>query len=249
MRWARCRDEKARKLIVTNFVEATTPREDALTSRYLRRHRTISRGALIVVAWTLLAIIRTPSALLVNGLPANSASYWGRVFVGVFASLVPWMLATPLILLVAEKLPLQKEARWRQLVLHLPFAIAIVVTASGAGVLLSRPFLDGNRVTRASRLLRDRPDSFAPSGHDSYLHSLLLGQHRRPLKNRHPRPDGSLYFVAGVSITLALTIRLASAAETVQAPSPHVGGISFLNNTGRRGEFVLPLTIPSSDGA
>jgi hypothetical protein len=105
--------------------------------------RNLSRGALIFAAWTLLAIIRTPSALLVNGLPANSASYWGWVFGEVFASLVPWMLATPLILLVAEKLPLQREGRGRQLVLHLPFAIAIIVTASGTGALLSRPFLDG----------------------------------------------------------------------------------------------------------
>lgn len=45
-----------------------------------------------------------------------------------------------------------------------------------------------------------------------------------------------------------LIIRLASAAETVQAPSPHMGGISFLNNTGQSGEFVLPLTMPSSNG-
>jgi hypothetical protein len=130
-------------MTVTNLAGATIPREDALVSRSPRRRRIISRGALIVAAWTLLAMIRTPSALLVNGLPANSASYWGWVFVEVFASLVPWMLATPLILLVAERLPLQKEARWRQLVLHLPFAIAIVATASGAGVLMSRPFLDG----------------------------------------------------------------------------------------------------------
>jgi hypothetical protein len=46
-----------------------------------------------------------------------------------------------------------------------------------------------------------------------------------------------------------IIIRLASAAETVQAPSPHMGGISFLNNTGQRGEFVLPLIMPSSNGA
>jgi Bacterial protein of unknown function (DUF885) len=44
-------------------------------------------------------------------------------------------------------------------------------------------------------------------------------------------------------------IRLASAAETAQAPAPHMGGISFLNNAGQRGEFVLPLTMPSSSGA
>jgi hypothetical protein len=46
-----------------------------------------------------------------------------------------------------------------------------------------------------------------------------------------------------------LIIRLASAAETAQGPSPHMGGISFLNNTGQRGEFVLPLTMPASTGA
>ena len=47
----------------------------------------------------------------------------------------------------------------------------------------------------------------------------------------------------------SIIIRLASAAETVQAPSPHMGGISFLNNSGQRGEFVLPLTMPSANGA
>ena len=46
-----------------------------------------------------------------------------------------------------------------------------------------------------------------------------------------------------------LIIRLASAAETAQAPAPHMGGISFLNNSGQRGEFVLPLTMPSANGA
>jgi hypothetical protein len=130
-------------LTATKLVETAIPREGALGARIPRRRRTLSRGALIVAAWTLLAMIRTPSALLVNGLPANSASYWGWVFAEVFASLVPWMFATPLILLVTEQLPLQKGARGRQLVLHLPFAIAVIVTASGAGVLLSRPFLDG----------------------------------------------------------------------------------------------------------
>jgi hypothetical protein len=44
-------------------------------------------------------------------------------------------------------------------------------------------------------------------------------------------------------------IRLASAAETAQAPAPHMVGPPFLNNTGQRGEFVLPLTMPSSSGA
>ncbi len=43
-------------------------------------------------------------------------------------------------------------------------------------------------------------------------------------------------------------IRLASAAETVQQPAPHMNPPPFLHNTGQRGEFVLPLNIPAADG-
>jgi uncharacterized protein (DUF885 family) len=43
-------------------------------------------------------------------------------------------------------------------------------------------------------------------------------------------------------------IRLASAAETAQQPAPHMTPPPFLNNTGQRGEFVLPLNIPSATG-
>jgi uncharacterized protein (DUF885 family) len=43
-------------------------------------------------------------------------------------------------------------------------------------------------------------------------------------------------------------IRLATAAETVQQPAPHMKPPPFLNNTGQRGEFILPLNIPSATG-
>ena len=43
-------------------------------------------------------------------------------------------------------------------------------------------------------------------------------------------------------------IRLASAAETAQQPAPHMKPPPFLNNTGQRGEFILPLNIPSATG-
>jgi uncharacterized protein (DUF885 family) len=43
-------------------------------------------------------------------------------------------------------------------------------------------------------------------------------------------------------------IRLASAAETAQQPAPHMDPPPFLNNTGQKGEFVLPLNVPSSSG-
>ena len=43
-------------------------------------------------------------------------------------------------------------------------------------------------------------------------------------------------------------IRLASAAETAQQPAPHMTPPPLLHNTGQRGEFVLPLNIPSANG-
>ena len=43
-------------------------------------------------------------------------------------------------------------------------------------------------------------------------------------------------------------IRLATAAETAQQPAPHMTPPPFLHNTGQRGEFVLPMNIPSATG-
>ncbi|HXP67080.1 MAG TPA: histidine kinase [Steroidobacteraceae bacterium] len=126
--------------------------ENAIATTFLRKDRpdlhhsheghSLSRVALIVAAWTLLALIRTPSALLVTGSPANAAIYWEWKFLEVLASLVPWMLVTPLILFVADRLPLKKGSLWRWLMLQLFLGIGITATASGAGVLLMRPLFD-----------------------------------------------------------------------------------------------------------
>ncbi|HZK65815.1 MAG TPA: DUF885 domain-containing protein [Puia sp.] len=43
-------------------------------------------------------------------------------------------------------------------------------------------------------------------------------------------------------------IRLATAAETAQQPAPHMQPPPFLNNTGQRGVFVLPLNMPPTAG-
>ena len=43
-------------------------------------------------------------------------------------------------------------------------------------------------------------------------------------------------------------IRLATAAETAQQPAPHMVPPPMLHNTGQKGEFVLPLNVPSSTG-
>ncbi len=43
-------------------------------------------------------------------------------------------------------------------------------------------------------------------------------------------------------------IRLATEAETAQSPAPHMVPPPFLNNTGQRGVFVLPLNMPPAPG-
>lgn len=43
-------------------------------------------------------------------------------------------------------------------------------------------------------------------------------------------------------------IRIASAAETAEQPAPHMVPPPFLDNTGQKGEFVLPLNIPAAPG-
>jgi hypothetical protein len=44
-------------------------------------------------------------------------------------------------------------------------------------------------------------------------------------------------------------IRIASAAESSQQPAPHMEPPPFLNNTGQRGVFVLPLNLPPTAGS
>ena len=43
-------------------------------------------------------------------------------------------------------------------------------------------------------------------------------------------------------------IRIATAAETAQQPAPHMVPPPILHNTGQKGEFVLPLNMPSAGG-
>ena len=43
-------------------------------------------------------------------------------------------------------------------------------------------------------------------------------------------------------------IRLATAAETAQQPAPHMVPPPLLHNTGQKGEFVLPLNLPTAAG-
>jgi hypothetical protein len=46
----------------------------------------------------------------------------------------------------------------------------------------------------------------------------------------------------------AMKFRLASEAESVGSPAPHMQAPRLIGNTGEMGEFVLPLRIPAQDG-
>jgi uncharacterized protein (DUF885 family) len=71
-----------------------------------------------------------------------------------------------------------------------------------------------------------------------------------------PLYEGRLHTIESIIVAQHLVtlpqrpaiIRLASAAETAQLPAPHMKPPPFLHNTGQRGEFILPLNIPSANG-
>ena len=46
----------------------------------------------------------------------------------------------------------------------------------------------------------------------------------------------------------AARIRLATAAESAQIPAPHMDPPRLVGNTGEKGEFVLPVNVPSNSG-
>ncbi len=75
-------------------------------------------------------------------------------------------------------------------------------------------------------------DSIMPlyKGHLADIEDIIRKQHLVTLPNR------------------PAIIRLASEAETVQVPAPHMVPPPFLNNTGERGVFVLPLNMPTAPG-
>ncbi len=94
----------------------------------------------------------------------------------------------------------------------------------------------------------------ASSDYRSVMHELkkeqILGDSIIPLYERHLK-DIEAVIRQHQLVTLPnrpAIIRLATAAETAQQPAPHMDAPPFLNNTGQRGVFVLPLNLPSPPG-
>ena len=78
----------------------------------------------------------------------------------------------------------------------------------------------------------------------------IIGDSIMPLYRRH-LTDIEAIIREHHLVTLpnrAAVIRLATTAETAQSPAPHMVPPPFLNNTGQRGVFVLPLNMPPAPG-
>lgn len=110
------------------------------------------RFALIIVAaWTGVALAWTPPTILIQttfGGPSIALSAF-EIFLNVFASFVPWMAATPLILWLGRRFPVSPKA----LVLHALAGLVIVPAATTLGVVLSRMLMQGSATHILSAVL------------------------------------------------------------------------------------------------
>jgi Bacterial protein of unknown function (DUF885) len=99
-----------------------------------------------------------------------------------------------------------------------------------------------------------RANHFPSSDYRSVIHQLkrtqITGEAILPFYNQRLHQIEEI-ITARSLVTLPsrpAIIRLATPAETAQQPAPHMSPPPFLHNTGQRGEFVLPLNIPSTNG-
>lgn len=104
------------------------------------------KSALVVVAaWTLVALAWTPPTILVQTAfgPAKTIVTDLQVFVSVLCSFVPWMAATPLILMLGRRYPLNEGRIAAPLAVHALAGIAIVPVTTALGVILGRLAIEG----------------------------------------------------------------------------------------------------------
>ena len=112
--------------------------------------------------------------------------------------------------------------------------------------------IQGEMKTVAAQIAKER--KLPSSDYRDVIHELkkqqLVGDAILPFyENRLKQIEGIITEHQIVSLPdRPARIRIASAAETAQQPAPHMVPPPFIHNTGQRGEFVLPLNIPSAAG-
>jgi two-component system, LytTR family, sensor histidine kinase AlgZ len=112
-------------------------------------------AAIVVAAWTLVALAWTPPTILVQtafGTPSVVMS-GAQVFLNVLCSFVPWMVATPLIFLLGRRFPVSEGHIARALLVHVLAGVAIVPIVTGVGVVLSRVVLEPHTIRSLPSLL------------------------------------------------------------------------------------------------
>ncbi len=98
----------------------------------------IRYAAVVVAAWTLVALAWTPPTVLVQSLGGPVHFTALQVFVNVWLSFVPWMAATPLIFALGRRYPLSEGRVFGPLAVHLAAGIVLVPAVTLLGVILSR---------------------------------------------------------------------------------------------------------------
>lgn len=84
----------------------------------------------IAVLWCAAALINASQTLLtMHAVGAGKA--WLRPFLVVFASWLPWALATPFVIALARRWPVDRGEIFRSLSLHLAALAVISVTTEG----------------------------------------------------------------------------------------------------------------------
>ncbi|MBV9990188.1 MAG: histidine kinase [Alphaproteobacteria bacterium] len=102
------------------------------------RWGSIRYAAVVVAAWTLVALAWTPPTFLVQSLGGPVRFTALQVFADVWLSFVPWMAATPLIFALGRRYALSEGRIVAPLAVHIAAGIVLVPVVTALGVTLSR---------------------------------------------------------------------------------------------------------------
>ena len=102
--------------------------------------RCIAYAGAILAGWSLIALIWTPPSVLVAREQHEPAS-WLIVLAEVFLSFVPWILATPALLLLGERFPIAEGGTLRSLPIHGGIGMVLVPLLAVCGALLNAALL------------------------------------------------------------------------------------------------------------
>lgn len=112
-----------------------------MTGRLLRPvpqpwRRPLLFAAAIVAGWTLMALLWTPPSILVARSEHRTIGA-AHVFLQVFLSFLPWMLATPALLWLSARFPIAERGMVRSAAIHIGIGVVLIPAMALCGLLLN----------------------------------------------------------------------------------------------------------------